>query len=614
MKLINLLKSKVVVTVLFGALLFAGCDSPVNNDSIDNTNDLTSETPSYGEMNKKNGKSKVDNSYIVVLKERSNASENARAAERSTGGKVGFVYNNALKGYSLQLPPQASSRALEALRNNPNVEFIEEDRPVFAHGTQTNATWGLDRIDQQALPLNAVYNYENTAGNVTAYILDTGINYSHSDFSGRASFGFDAYGGDGSDCDGHGTHVAGTVGGDSWGVAKNVNLVAVRVLDCSGNGTLSGVIAGIDWVTNNASGPSVANMSLGGGFSSSLNTAVRNSVAAGVTYSVSAGNSSADACNYSPASTAEAITVGSTTSSDSRSSFSNYGSCVDIFAPGSGITSAWVGSNTATNTISGTSMSAPHVAGVAALYLQNNASATPAEVYTALFNNSTKNKVSNSNTEKNHLLYSIFGSDGGGTDPEPDPNAAPTADFTFSSTDLSVDFASTSTDSDGSIASYSWNFGDGSTSSTANPSHTYSTEGTYSVSLTVTDNDGDSDTATKSVQVTAPVEEPNTPPTADFTFSATDLSVDFTSTSSDNDGNIASYSWNFGDGSGSTSASPSYTYNTEGTYSVTLTVTDNDGDSDTVTKSVQVTAPIAEPASPPVINSLNVSTRNTGPW
>ncbi len=614
MKLINLLKSKVVVTVLFGALLFAGCDSPVNNDSIDNTNDLTSETPSYGEMNKKNGKSKVDNSYIVVLKERSNASENARAAERSTGGKVGFVYNNALKGYSLQLPPQASSRALEALRNNPNVEFIEKDIEVFAHGTQTNATWGLDRIDQQALPLNDMYNYENTADNVTAYILDTGINYSHSDFSGRASFGFDAYGGNGADCDGHGTHVAGTVGGDTWGVAKNVNLVAVRVLDCNGSGTLSGVIAGIDWVTNNASGPSVANMSLGGGFSSSLNTAVRNSVAAGVTYSVSAGNSNADACNYSPASTGEAITVGSTTSSDSRSSFSNYGSCVDIFAPGSGITSAWVGSNTATNTISGTSMSAPHVAGVAALYLQNNTSATPAEVYTALFNNSTKNKVSNSNTEKNHLLYSIFGSDGGGTDPEPDPNAAPTADFTFSSTDLSVDFASTSTDSDGSIASYSWNFGDGSTSSTANPSHTYSTEGTYSVSLTVTDNDGDSDTATKSVQVTAPAPEPNNPPAADFTFTATDLSVGFTNTSTDSDGSIASYSWNFGDGSTSSTANPSHTYGTEGTYSVSLTVTDNDGDMDTVTKSVQVTAPVVDPVNPPVINSLSVSTRNTGPW
>jgi len=701
MKALNNLKQTLTVTLIISALLFAGCDSPVNNNNIDKANDLTSEIPTYGEMNKKNGKSKVENSYIVVLKKNSNASENARAAERSTGGKVGFVYNSAVKGYSLQLPPQASSRAIEALRNNPSVEFIEEDRPVFAHGTQTNATWGLDRIDQQALPLNAVYNYENTAGNVTAYILDTGINYSHSDFSGRASFGFDAYGGDGSDCDGHGTHVAGTVGGDSWGVAKNVNLVAVRVLDCSGNGTLSGVIAGIDWVTNNASGPSVANMSLGGGFSSSLNTAVRNSVEAGVTYSVSAGNSSADACNYSPASTAEAITVGSTTSSDSRSSFSNYGSCVDIFAPGSGITSAWVGSNTATTTISGTSMSAPHVAGAAALYLQNNTSATPAEVYTALFNNSTKDIVTNSNTEDNHLLYTIFGSDGGVSDPEPDPNTAPSADFTFSSTDLSVDFASTSTDSDGSIASYSWafgdgttsstanpshtyssegtysvsltvtdndgdsdtatksvqvtapapepnnppaadytftatdlsvdftststdsdgsiasyswNFGDGSTSSTANPSHTYSTEGTYSVSLTVTDNDGDSDTATKSVQVTAPVEEPNTPPTADFTFSATDLSVDFTSTSSDNDGNIASYSWNFGDGSGSTSASPSYTYNSEGTYSVTLTVTDNDGDSDTVTKSVQVTAPIAEPASPPVINSLNVSTRNTGPW
>jgi subtilisin family serine protease len=608
------IKYKIALAALLSVFLFTGCDSPVNNSNIINdANDLSSETPSYGEMDKKNGQSKVENSYIVVLKNNSNASGNARAAERSTGGKVGFVYNNALKGYSIQLPPQASTRALEALRNNPNVEFIEEDKEVYALGTQTNATWGLDRIDQQSLPLDGLYNYENTAGNVTAYILDTGINYSHTDFSGRASFGFDAYGGDGTDCDGHGTHVAGTVGGDTWGVAKNVQLVAVRVLDCNGSGTYSGVIAGIDWVTANASGPSVANMSLGGGFSSSLNTAVKNSVEAGITYAVSAGNENTDACTKSPASTQEAITVGSTSSSDARSSFSNYGSCVDIFAPGSGITSAWIGSNSATATLSGTSMAAPHVAGVAALYLQTNTAASPADVYTALFNNSTKNIVTNSSTENNHLLYSVFGSDdGGGTDPA--PNEAPVAGFTFSVTDLSADFTSTSTDSDGNIASYSWDFGDGSTSSSANPSHTYSAEGTYSVSLTVTDNDGDSDTATQSVQVTEPAPEPNNPPTADFTLSVTDLSVTFTSTSTDSDGSIASYSWDFGDGSTSASANPSYTYSAEGTYNVSLTVTDDDGDSDTITKSVQVSEPAPDPVTPPAINTVNVSTRNTGPW
>lgn len=602
MKALKYFKQTLTLTVIISALLFTGCDSPVDNNTETANNDLNSEVPAYGEMEKKDGKSALKNSYIVVLKEKSNSSENARAAERSTGGKVGFVYNNALKGFSLQLPPQASERVLEALSKNPNVLRIEEDKEVFATGTQTNATWGLDRIDQQSLPLDAIYNYENTADNVTAYILDTGINYSHSDFSDRASFGFDAYGGDGTDCDGHGTHVAGTVGGDTWGVAKNVNLVAVRVLDCNGSGTLSGVIAGIDWVTQNASGPSVANMSLGGGFSSSLNTAVKNSVEAGITYSVSAGNSSADACKYSPASTTEAITVGSTASSDARSSFSNYGSCVDIFAPGSGITSAWVGSSTATRTISGTSMAAPHVAGAAALYLQSNASATPAEVYTALFNNSTKNIVTNSNTEDNHLLYTIFGTNDGGTDPEPDPNAAPSADFTFTATDLSVDFTSTSTDTDGTIASYSWNFGDGNTSTNASPSHTYSAEGTYNVSLTVTDNDGDSDTATKSVQVTAPAPEPNNPPAADFTFTATDLRVDFTNTSTDSDGSIASYSWSFGDGNTSLNANPSHTYATEGSYSVSLTVTDNDGDSDTATKSVQVTEPAPEPNNPPAAN------------
>ncbi len=699
-------------------ILLAGCDGPVNNIEESPDKDLSSETPAYSEMENRSDESKVENSYIVVLKENSDASENALNAERATGGKVGHVYNNALKGYSIQLPDNASDSALEAIKNRPNVEFIEKDQQVYALGTQTNATWGLDRIDQKNLPLDEIYNYETTSENVTAYIVDTGINYSHTDFSGRTSFGFDAFGGDGDDCDGHGTHVAGTVGGDTWGVAKNVDLVSIRVLDCSGSGSYSGVIAGVDWITANASGASVANMSLGGGFSSALDTAVKNSVEAGITYAVAAGNSSADACNYSPASTAEAITVGSTTSSDSRSSFSNYGSCVDIFAPGSGITSAWVGSNTATRTISGTSMASPHVAGAAALFLQNNATATPAEVYTALFDNSTKDIVTNSNTENNHIVYTIFGSDDG----ESDPNTAPNADFTFTASELSVQFTDGSSDSDGNIESWNWDFGDGNSSNSQNPSHNYAQNGTYDVSLTVTDDAGATDSITKSVQVasnndggensdpaittftidsytsgpwnradvtwsvsdsdgdlaTVKTEflngssvieskttsvsgssdsgfddyrtkgsadsirltvtdgsgneisqtknlddsdnddgggtDPNSPPSADFTFSASGLTVQFTDESTDSDGSIASYSWTFGDGNSSTSVNPSHTYSSGGTYSVSLTVTDDAGDSDTVTKSVNVTDPDNGGDTAPSITSITVNSYTNGPW
>ena len=282
--------------------------------------------------------------------------------------------------------------------------------------TQTNATWGLDRIDQRSRPLSTTYTYFNTGAGVRAYIIDTGIRFSHSQFGGRASSGFDAVdGGSADDCHGHGTHVAGTVGGSTYGVAKGVSLIGVRVLNCSGSGTNSGVIAGVNWVTGNhqAGQPAVANMSLGGGASSALDTAVRNSIADGVSYAVAAGNGNAlgiaqNACNSSPARVAEAMTISATDSSDRKASWANYGNCVDWFAPGVSITSAWYNSNTATRTISGTSMATPHTAGVAALYLQSNPSATASSVRTALFNLTTKGIVTSSSTTNNHLLFTNF--------------------------------------------------------------------------------------------------------------------------------------------------------------------------------------------------------------
>src|SRR5512133_1294148 len=346
--------------------------------------------------------------YIVVFQPGTPAGEVNAAAEqaRGLGSQIDFVYDAALNGFAGSFPEQAIS----GLSHNPNIEFIEADQEITLDTTQSPATWGLDRIDQRRLPLNNAYTYNFTGSGVTAYIIDTGIRISHTQFGGRAVYGYDFVDNDStaSDCNGHGTHVAGTIGGSTYGVAKAVRLVAVRVLNCSGSGTTSGVIAGINWVTSNhTTGKAVANMSLGGGASSSLDTAVNNSINDGIVYAIAAGNSNANACNYSPARVPNAITVGATTSSDARASYSNIGSCLDIFAPGSSITSAWNTSDTATNTISGTSMATPHVAGVAALYLQGH-SATPLQVRNAIVGAATQNVVTSAGTgSPNLLLYSL---------------------------------------------------------------------------------------------------------------------------------------------------------------------------------------------------------------
>ena len=308
----------------------------------------------------------VDGHYIVVL----NDGANPHSAAAVAGVTPRFVYTAALNGFAAEL----NQGQLNALQHNPNVSYIQQDGRVSASATQTGATWGLDRVDQRDLPLNSTYNYTPTGAGVHAYIIDTGIKSGHTEFTGRMGNGYDAVtsGGAANDCNGHGSHVAGTVGGTTYGVAKQVTLHPVRVLDCAGSGTNAGVIAGMDWVANNHVKPAVANMSLGGGASTATDDAVNRMHNAGVTVVVAAGNENQNACNVSPARAANAITVGSTTNTDARSSFSNYGTCVDVFAPGSNITSAWYTSTSATNTISGTSMASPHVAGIAALYLQGN--------------------------------------------------------------------------------------------------------------------------------------------------------------------------------------------------------------------------------------------------
>ena len=314
------------------------------------------------------------------------------------------LYTHALHGMVVQ----ADERKLARLLNDPRVDFIEEDGYVELSATQTGATWGLDRVDQRDRPLNGTYIYNPLAANVRAYIIDSGIRTGHTQFGSRLLSGYSAIN-DGrgtNDCNGHGTHVAGTVGGTTWGIAKQVRLVPVRVFGCSGGSANSTIIAGIDWVRANRVLPAVANMSLGGGASTATDNATNNLINSGVTVVVAAGNSNANACNYSPARVANAVTVGSTTSTDARSSFSNFGSCVNIFAPGSSITSAWSTSTSASNTISGTSMASPHVAGAAALYLTNNPSASPATVRNWLYSNATTNRLTGLGTgSPNRLLY-----------------------------------------------------------------------------------------------------------------------------------------------------------------------------------------------------------------
>ncbi|GAB3383978.1 S8 family peptidase [Lysobacter fragariae] len=369
----------------------------------------------------------IQGQYIVVLKQDSAAlageSSGRRPAlpaiaeqmSRAHGARLVRAFNKVLRGFVAR----ADDRALARLLADPRVDYVEEDGIARATATQSGATWGIDRIDQRDLPLSGTYTYDTTASAVHAYIIDTGIRATHAEFGGRVGNGYTAIN-DGwgtSDCAGHGTHVSGTVGGATYGVAKGVRLHSVRVLGCDGTGSWSGIIAGIDWVAANHIKPAVANMSIGGGASSSVDAAVNRLVNAGVTAVVAAGNDNDDACNYSPARASLAFTIGSTTSSDARSSFSNYGSCVNLFAPGSNVRSAWNNGDTATNVISGTSMATPHVVGVAALYLANNPAATPSQVTTALLNGASANRISDVMGSPNRLLYSVVSGGGGGTDP-----------------------------------------------------------------------------------------------------------------------------------------------------------------------------------------------------
>ena len=417
--------------------------------------------------------------YIVVFQGSvTDPPGEARRLVAAHGGALRFTYTAALHGFAAELPEAAA----RALRQHPSVAAIEPDRQVRIDNVETNAPWALDRIDQSALPLSGTYDYASTGAGVHAYIIDTGILPTHTEFGGRVASGYSVVDdGHGTvDCNGHGTHVAGIVGGATYGVAKGVTLHPVRVFDCSGGGSYSGILAAVDWVTANRIRPAVANMSLSGVRLSIMNDAVQRSIDAGVTYAVAAGNNSTDACTYSPSSAPQALTVAATDSRDRRASFSNMGSCVDLFAPGANVTSAWIGSDVATKSMSGTSMASPHVAGAAALYLGAKPSAAPLEVTQAIVSHATAGVVSDAGAA-NLLLYTPGLVPGGGG------TAPPTASFTVKCTRGTCTFDGSG--STGAIMSYAWSFGDGSpvVVGSATVSHVYGAKGTYKVTLSVTD-------------------------------------------------------------------------------------------------------------------------------
>ncbi|MGJ8670021.1 MAG: S8 family serine peptidase [Oceanococcus sp.] len=449
----------------------------------------------------------IDDQYIVTLDHSNitNLDETVSGLLASLpGSQLLNQYDTVLFGFAASM----SAEQAELLSLNPLIRAIEQDRLVVANASQSNATWGIDRIDQINLPLDSTYNHVDGAGaGAHVYIIDTGINPNHVEFAGRlgASQNFVAgavlFGSadpdDWDDCNGHGTHVASTTAGNTWGVAKQATIHTVRVLDCLGSGSGSAIIAGMEWVADNAEFPAVANMSLGtvNGRSSAQEEAARNLYNAGVLPVVAAGNDSTDACTTSPSAEPLALTIASSDKNDLQSSFSNHGLCVDVFAPGSDITAAHYNNNTGSQVMSGTSMASPHAAGVAAVLLSQTPNLTPADLSQAIVDTATAGTLNNVSANTPNLLVYLSAD---GDIPSP-VDRAPNANFTVNCDERNCSFDASSSNDDNSIAGYSWSLGDGSNASGVNVSHEYAEDGDYTVTLTVTDSAGQTSSKTQTV-------------------------------------------------------------------------------------------------------------------
>ncbi|MBB5935043.1 S8 family serine peptidase [Streptomyces zagrosensis] len=536
----------------------------------------------------------IDGLYIVSLKGTTPvaaAAESAVAdqADQLTdryGGNADRIYTAALRGFSAKMTPTQAKR----LAADPDVAYVQQSLMVHATegGSQSKPpSWGLDAVDGKQ---DEAYNYPGTGAGVTAYVIDSGTRFSHQTFEGRATSGYDFLDNDAdaSDCYGHGTHVAGTIAGKEYGVAKKAKIVAVRVLDCKGNGPDADTIEGIDWVIKNGKKPGVINMSLGSGGANAdpqgMREATKRAVQAGFPTAISAGNSNQDSCGTSPGDTPEALSLGSTDSNNARSSFSNYGRCIDLFAPGGNINSASNSSDTGKANMSGTSMASPHAAGALAIYLEANPNASATQATDAVIAAARDGVVTNPGTGSPNKFLDVTKLGG------PVTPGKPTAEFTptCSEANTTCTFdASASTDADGSIASYAWEFGDGKTGEGVKPSHTYDKSGSYEVKLTVTDNSGKTGTVTKKVSTGKPAG--GVPPVAQFSVSCWNDACSFdASRSTDKDGDIASYDWKFGDGKTGTGVKVKNTYPAGlKTYTAALTVTDRAGNAGTAAKQIQ---------------------------
>jgi len=581
------------------AVLCAACS--------DNPTSIASSNPTLQPATKSAtiGGTPIPGQYIVVFKGNvPNANAMASSIAQQHRTTVRHTYTKALKGVALAL----TDAEAVAMRADPNVAYVEQDQEVQLASVQTSPTWGLDRIDQRARPLDNRYVSNADGTGVTVYIIDSGINFAHADFGGRAVLGADfvtpSLNGD--DCIGHGTGIASIVGGATYGVAKNVRLVSLRVLDCNTTLSSSRVLAAIDWIAAHPSLPAVVNMSLTLGKSAALQQAVQNSINSGVVYAAAAGNAAADACNVMPASIPEVLTVAGNDDTDSFASFSSYGTCVDIIAPGTGLNMAWIGGTNVMHNGTGTSFATPHAVGVAALYLQGNRTATPAQVIAALTSNATPNAITNvpANTP-NRLLYSGFIT-GGGTIPP--VSQAPVARYTVSCPTLQCTFDGSTSSDDVGVVSYKWTWGDGRSESHvgATAKKTYAVAGTYSVMLTVTDGSGQVNSVTKSVQVPTTT---NTAPTASITAPsnassvAQGTNVGFAGVGIDpQDGTLsgASLTWTSSrDGQIGTGTSFSTSGLSAGTHVITLTARDAQGLTGTASTTITVTAIVAA-NQPPV--------------